>query len=109
MSKKLCIPVFSTVKGKLLFIRQNFLYNPSEKQNRLEEQEQSNMNIGTQILKIRKEKGLTRRNLEKYFMLPDRLCLIGRMKRASRSWKNKFVRFDQIVGKAVVRYYPSFK
>jgi len=31
MSKKLCIPVFSTVKGKLLFIWQNFLYNPSEK------------------------------------------------------------------------------
>ena len=25
-------------------------------------------------------------------MLPDRLCLIGRMKRDSRSWKNKFVR-----------------
>ena len=24
-------------------------------------------------------------------MLPDRLCLIGRMKRDSRSWKNKFV------------------
>lgn len=31
MSKKLCIPVFSTVKGKLLFIWQNFLYNLSEK------------------------------------------------------------------------------
>ena len=44
-----------------------------------------------------------------YFMLPDRLCLIGRMKRDSRSWKNKFVRFDQLVGKAIVRYYPSFK
>ena len=27
----------------------------------------------------------------------------------SRSWKNKFVRFDQLVGKAIVRYYPSFK
>ena len=67
MSKKLCIPVFSTVKGKLLFIRQNFLYNPSEKQNRLEEQEQSNMNIGTQILKIRKEKGLTQEEFGKIF------------------------------------------
>lgn len=67
------------------------------------------MNIGTQILKIRKEKALTQEEFEKYFMLPDRLCLIGRMKRDSRSWKNKFVRFDQIVGKAVVRYYPSFK
>lgn len=92
---------FFAVKGKLLFIWQKFLYNPSEKakpigkifhvtrqtvsnweneksypdlqilidiSNRfdvsldvliLEEQEQSNMNIGTQILKIRKEKGLT--------------------------------------------------
>ena len=27
----------------------------------------------------------------------------------SRFWKNKFVRFDQLVGKAVVRYYPSIK
>ena len=62
MSKRLCIPVFSTVKGKLLFIRQNFLYNPSEKQNRLEEQEQSNMNIGTQILK-----GLTQEEFGKIF------------------------------------------
>ena len=67
MSKKLCIPVFSTVKGKLLFIRQNFLYNPGEKQNRLEEQEQSNMNIGTQILKIRKEKALTQEEFGKIF------------------------------------------
>jgi len=31
MSKKLCIPVFPAVKGKLLFIWQKFLYNPSEK------------------------------------------------------------------------------
>ena len=31
MSKKLCIPVFFTVKGKLLFIWQKFLYNQSEK------------------------------------------------------------------------------
>ena len=67
MSKKLYIPVFSTVKGKLLFIRQNILYNPGEKQNRLEEQEQSNMNIGTQILKIRKEKALTQEEFGKIF------------------------------------------
>ena len=58
---------FFAVKGKLLFIRQNFLYNPSEKQNRLEEQEQSNMNIGTQILKIRKEKALTQEEFGKIF------------------------------------------
>ena len=31
MSKKLCIPVFFAVKGKLLFIWQKFLYNPGEK------------------------------------------------------------------------------
>ena len=37
------------------------------KQNRLEEQEQSNMNIGTQILKIRKEKGLTQEEFGKIF------------------------------------------
>ena len=37
------------------------------KQNRLEEQEQSNMNIGTQILKIRKEKGLTQEEFRKIF------------------------------------------
>ena len=24
-------------------------------------------------------------------------------------WKNTYVRFDQIVGKAVIRYYPSIK
>ena len=58
---------FFAVKGKLLFIWQKFLYNPSEKQNRLEEQEQSNMNIGTQILKIRKEKGLTQEEFGKIF------------------------------------------
>ena len=27
----------------------------------------------------------------------------------SRYWKNTYVRFDQIVGKAVIRYYPSIK
>ena len=27
----------------------------------------------------------------------------------SRYWQNTFVRFDQIVGKAMVRYYPSIK
>ena len=31
MSKKLCISIFPAVKGKLLFIWQKFLYNPSEK------------------------------------------------------------------------------
>ena len=40
-----------------------------------------------------------------YFMLGDN----RNDSKDSRSWKNKFVRFDQIVGKAVVRYYPSFK
>lgn len=39
-----------------------------------------------------------------YFMLGDN----RNDSKDSRSWKNKFVRFDQIVGKAVVRYYPSF-
>lgn len=27
----------------------------------------------------------------------------------SRRWENTFVQFDQIVGKAIVRYYPSIK
>lgn len=57
MSKKLCIPVFSTVKGKLLFIWQNFFYNPSEKQNRLEEQEQSKYEHWNADIKNMKRKG----------------------------------------------------
>ena len=40
-----------------------------------------------------------------YFMLGDN----RNDSKDSRSWKNKFVRFDQLVGKAVVRYHPSFK
>ena len=43
--------------------------------------------------------------LDDYFMLGDN----RNDSKDSRSWKNKFVRFDQLVGKAIVRYYPSFK
>ena len=66
MSKKLCIPVFSTVKGKLLFIWQKFLYNPSEKAKPIG-RTGAEQNIGTQILKIRKEKGLTQEEFGKIF------------------------------------------
>ena len=67
------------------------------------------MNIGTQILKIRKEKALTQEEFGKIFHVTRQTVSNWENERDSRSWKNKFVRFDQIVGKAIVRYYPSFK
>ena len=42
---------------------------------------------------------------ECYFMLGDN----RNNSKDSRYWKNTYVRFDQIVGKAVIRYYPSIK
>ncbi|HJB28463.1 MAG TPA: signal peptidase I [Candidatus Blautia faecavium] len=40
-----------------------------------------------------------------YFMLGDN----REHSRDSRFWDNTFVQFDQIVGKAVIRYFPSIK
>ena len=42
---------------------------------------------------------------DSYFMLGDN----REHSRDSRFWDNTFVQFDQIVGKAVVRYFPSIK
>ena len=42
------------------------------------------MNIGSQILKIRKEKGLTQEEFEKYFTSPGRPYPTGKMRRAIR-------------------------
>lgn len=40
-----------------------------------------------------------------YFMLGDN----RNNSKDSRLWENTYVRFDQIVGKAVIRYFPSIK
>ena len=67
MSKKLCIPVFFTVKGKLLLIRQNFYIIQVRSKTDWKNRSRANMNIGTQILKIRKEKALTQEEFGKIF------------------------------------------
>lgn len=58
---------FFAVKGKLLFIWQKFLYNPSEKAKPIGRTGAEQYDIGTQILKIRKEKGLTQEEFGKIF------------------------------------------
>lgn len=58
---------FFAVKGKLLFIWQKFLYNPGEKAKPIGRTGAEHINIGTQILKIRKEKGLTQEEFGKIF------------------------------------------
>ena len=40
-----------------------------------------------------------------YFMLGDN----REHSKDSRFWQNTFVTYDEIVGKAIVRYYPSIK
>ena len=42
---------------------------------------------------------------DSYFMLGDN----RNWSKDSRYWKNTYVTFDEIVGKAIIRYYPSIK